>query len=58
MDNEHRPHQGIENRIPFEYNKPDRQQGVGMPPNLSVGNIARKDSFDITGIPIVYVYNI
>ncbi len=41
--NEHRPHQGIGNRIPSEYNKPYRQQGGSMPPNLSVENIARKD---------------
>ena len=41
--NEHRPHQGIENRIPSEYNEPDRYQGGSMSPDLFVGNIARKD---------------
>jgi putative transposase len=41
--NEHRPHQGIENRIPSEYNKSNRQQGGGVSSNLSVGHIARKD---------------
>ncbi|UCD58532.1 MAG: transposase, partial [Candidatus Hydrogenedentota bacterium] len=37
--NEHRPHQGIENRIPSEYNKSNRRQVGGMPLNLSVGHI-------------------
>ena len=41
--NEHRPHQGIGNRIPSEYNKPDRQQGGSISANLYVLNIARKD---------------
>jgi hypothetical protein len=40
--NEHRPHQGIENRIPSEYNKPDGQQSEMASP-VSVINIARKD---------------
>jgi putative transposase len=41
--NEHRPHQGIENRIPFEYNKPNSWQGGNIPPNMLVVNIVRKD---------------
>lgn len=29
--NEHRPHQGIGNRIPSEFDKPEKQQGRGVP---------------------------
>ncbi len=41
--NEHRPHQGIENTIPNEFNKPDRQQGGRMPLNIKAKNVVRKD---------------
>lgn len=41
--NEHRPHQGIDNRIPADYNKSYKRQGGSMPKNLSAGNIVRKD---------------
>jgi putative transposase len=41
--NEHRPHQGIDNIIPSEYNKSGRRQGGSMLKNVSAGNIARKD---------------
>jgi len=41
--NEHRPHQGIDNKIPSEYNKSDVWQGGGMLKNVSAGNIVRKD---------------
>ena len=42
--NEHRPHQGIDNRIPAEYHKLDSRHRVRMPVNVSSGNIVRKDS--------------
>ena len=41
--NEHRPHQGIDNRIPAEYNKPNKRQGGGMSSNVAARNITRKD---------------
>jgi len=41
--NEHRPHQGIGNKIPAEYNKTDRRQGASTLLNLTVRNIVRKD---------------
>ena len=41
--NEHRPHQGIGNKIPAKYNKTDRRQGGSDLLNLSVRNIVRKD---------------
>ncbi len=41
--NEHRPHQGIENTIPNEFNKQDRWQGGRMPLNIKARNVARKD---------------
>ena len=41
--NELRPHQGIGNRIPVEYNLTDKRQGGSMSKNLSTGNIVRKD---------------
>jgi putative transposase len=40
--NEHRPHQGIGNRIPVECNMKVRRQG-GHLPNVKLGNITRKD---------------
>ncbi|OHB48140.1 MAG: hypothetical protein A2Y10_17680 [Planctomycetes bacterium GWF2_41_51] len=40
--NEHRPHQGIENRIPAEYNKSYRQRD-GYKPNSNAGNIICDD---------------
>ncbi len=40
--NEHRPHQGIENRIPAEYNLGGKRQGE-HPPNVNLGNVTRKD---------------
>jgi len=41
--NEHRPHQGIGNKIPAEYNKTDRRQGGSTLLNLTFRNIVRKD---------------
>jgi hypothetical protein len=41
--NEHRPHQGIDNRIPVEYNKANKQQGVRMLSNTTVRNVVRKE---------------
>ena len=41
--NEHRPHQGIGNIIPAEYNMPAKRQGGIMPSNATVGNVIRKD---------------
>jgi len=41
--NEHRPHQGIDNRIPADYNKPYKQQGGIMLSNVTARNIIRKD---------------
>jgi transposase InsO family protein len=41
--NQHRPHQGIWNKIPAEYNKTDRRQGGSTLLNLTVRNIVRKD---------------
>jgi len=40
--NEHRPHQGIGNKIPAEYNKPDKQQSGNIPINISTSNVTRK----------------
>ncbi|MEN6385764.1 MAG: integrase core domain-containing protein, partial [Phycisphaerales bacterium] len=40
--NENRPHQGIENKVPAEYNNPNKLQG-GCEPNLSVRNVIWKD---------------
>ena len=41
--NEHRPHQGIGNRIPAEYNMTAKRQGVSMPGNITARNVIRKD---------------
>ena len=41
--NEHRPHQGIGNIIPVEYNKPDIWQVGSVHTSLSSGNVTRKD---------------
>lgn len=41
--NEHRPHQGIGNRIPAEYNMPAKRQGGNMPLNVTSRNVVRKD---------------
>lgn len=41
--NEHRPHQGIDNRIPGEYNMARKRQGGTMLSNVAARNIARKD---------------
>lgn len=41
--NERRPHQGIGNKIPAEYNKTDRRQVGSTLLNLTVRNIVRKD---------------
>ena len=40
--NEHRPHQGIDNQIPSEYNMSKRQSGH-MPLKIRVRNVTRKD---------------
>ncbi len=40
--NEHRPHQGIDNKIPSEYNMKIRQQG-GRLPNVNPDNVIRKE---------------
>ena len=41
--NGHRPHQGIDNKIPFEYNLTAKRQGGSVHMSLSAGKIARKD---------------
>jgi len=41
--NEHRPHQGIGNNIPTEYNKLDEHQIRNMPLIISTRNVTRKD---------------
>ena len=41
--NEHRPHQGIDNKIPAEYNMPERRQNSRVKKSLSARNIAQKD---------------
>ena len=41
--NEHRPHQGIGNIIPAEYNMPAKRQGGIMLSNVTTRNVARKD---------------
>jgi hypothetical protein len=41
--NEHRPHQGIGNRISGEYNLPAKRQGSRMSLKITSRNIARKD---------------
>ena len=41
--NKHRPHQGIGNRIPAEYNTTGKRQGGSVRVNLKAGNITRKD---------------
>jgi putative transposase len=41
--NEHRPHQGIDNKIPAEYGKPNRWQGCTVLSKVAARNIVRKD---------------
>ena len=41
--NEHRPHQGIGNKIPAEYNIATKRQGGSTLSNVTVRNITRKD---------------
>jgi putative transposase len=41
--NEYRPHQGIDNQIPAEYNMTHKRQGGSVHMSLSAGKIARKD---------------
>jgi len=41
--NEHRPHQGIDNKIPAEYNFTDQRQGGCMPSSVTVRSVARKE---------------
>ena len=41
--NQHRPHQGIGNKIPSEYNNADHRQGSSELPNLTARNVVRKD---------------
>lgn len=41
--NEHRPHQGIGNRIPAEYNITDKRQGGSVLLNVSARNVVRKE---------------
>lgn len=41
--NEHRPHQGIGNKIPAEYNIATERQGGSTLSNVTVRNITRKD---------------
>jgi hypothetical protein len=41
--NEHRPHQGIGNRIPAEYNMPAKRQGGDVTLNVRARNVVRKD---------------
>lgn len=40
--NEHRPHQGIDNKTPAEYNLKVKRQGDHLP-NVKLGNVIRKD---------------
>ena len=41
--NEHRPHQGIDNRIPADYDMVSKQQGGSMPLSVTTRNVVRKD---------------
>lgn len=41
--NEHRPHQGIGNRIPAKYHMPAKRQSGNMPLNVKTRNVVRKD---------------
>ena len=41
--NKHRPHQGIDNKIPAEYDKPDMHQSGNTPLIISTRNVTRKD---------------
>ena len=41
--NKHRPNQGIDNRIPAEYNKTGKRQSGNKILNVTVSNIARKE---------------
>ncbi len=41
--NEHRPHQGIGNRIPAEYNLTEKRQVGSMPLNIVARDVVRKD---------------
>lgn len=41
--NDHRPHQGIDNQIPAEYNMTDKRQGCSVSSNITARNVARKD---------------
>lgn len=41
--NEHRPHQGIDNKIPGEYNLTEKRQGGRMSTKITTRNVARKD---------------
>ena len=41
--NKHRPHQGIANNIPAEYNMACEQQSGSMPLNMKARNVVRKD---------------
>ena len=41
--NEHRPHQGICNRIPTEYYMAGKRQGSCLPSKITVKNVVRKD---------------
>ena len=39
----HRPHQGIANNIPAEYNMMAKRQGSSVPSKITVRNIVRKE---------------
>jgi len=41
--NEHRPHQGIANRIPAKYDIAEKRQGGNLPMNATSRNVVRKD---------------
>ncbi len=41
--NKHRPHQGIGNEIPAEYNRTIKQQGSKMRMNITARNVVKKD---------------
>lgn len=41
--NNHRPHQGIGNVIPGEYNLPAKRQGGNVLSNITAGNVIKKD---------------
>jgi transposase InsO family protein len=41
--NEHRPHQGLDNRIPADYYRATKRHGSGMPSKITVENVVREE---------------